>query len=267
MSFLNTLFNDDEQVCAGNLYETGLRKPQLAEGCEFIAINPLAVSRADANCTAFRNILVEADTLAPDIQLARMKGLAMPYSTAVHSGGKSIHFIIALAETLPNRATYDALTRCIFRALEKLGYPVDDACKNPSRFTRMPGIIRPDKGTVQALLETRGRVHLASIEAWLDSHGFSIQTQAERVYDQPRSNWQRMLSGWTMNFLDGGAPDGQKHRACTRAAAEMADCNVQKEDAFRRISTAPGISQEYGTQQEIRQLINWAYKKKESQSA
>ncbi len=264
--FIRTLFNADELVCAGNLYETGMRKPQHAEGCEFVAINPLQGKRCDANVTAFRNILIEADTLAPDLQLARMTGLAMPYSTAVHSGGKSIHFVIALTEALPSRAAYDVLTRCVFRALEKLGYPVDDACKNPSRFTRMPGTIRPDKGTAQALLEVKGRVTLAQLEAWLDKHGFSIETQSERVYDQPRSQWQRMLSGLTMNFLMCGAEQGQKHRACTRAAADMADCNVQKEEAFRRISSAPGISQEQHTRDEIRDLVNWAYRKKQNAS-
>ena len=65
--------------------------------------------RADANCVSYRNFMLEFDTvngrqLSRDEQIQLMEGkYRIPYSTAVWSGNKSVHFVISLSEPIKEK--------------------------------------------------------------------------------------------------------------------------------------------------------------------
>jgi len=71
-----------------------------------VALNPIQGFRNDADCTAYRNFLVEMDTGAIDEQLEYVKRYEIPYSAAIFSGNKSIHFVISLDQDLPSEKIY-----------------------------------------------------------------------------------------------------------------------------------------------------------------
>lgn len=255
--YTQILFDDGELICAGNRYATTLKPAaELSHNDEFVSINPLRERRLDANVTVFRNLLIECDTMSVDLQVPRMQALQLPYSTATFSGGKSVHFVISLLSPLPDRQEYDAVMRRLYRGLEKLGFPVDEACKNPSRFTRNPGHVRQD-GRQQTLLEARERISLESLVNWLDAHAPPLPPRPPR---DPATNWHRVPSGQTKNFLMAGAPTGQRHRALLRAACDLRECGYTIDEAIERIARAPGIE----LTSTAMDAIHWAFSKSES---
>jgi hypothetical protein len=106
------------------------------------ALNPIKGYRDDLSCTAFRNFLVEMDTGSIDDQLAYIKKLGMPYSAAIFSGNKSVHFLLSLDKDLPSENVYRALAEWILNIVTL----ADQNTKNPSRSIRVPGAYRePNK--------------------------------------------------------------------------------------------------------------------------
>src|SRR5271165_3051638 len=137
----------------------------------FFSINPLDhhKTRADSGVIKYRNILVEMDKMPLEQQDQYISEIGMPYSTAVFSGKKSIHYIISLEETLPDEQSYRAIVKRVYKAVGN--ELVDQSCKNPSRFSRLPGHIRVDTGKEQKLLGIRRRVPNAELESWLQTRG------------------------------------------------------------------------------------------------
>lgn len=163
MGYWKTLFDDDELVCISeNCYGTALKNiPDIFHtSYNFVSINPMHTKRADANVTCFRNILLEFDSIAPHEQLEIITNI--PHTTVVWSGGKSYHCIISLQEPCKTREEYDQLVRAIYNKVPQ----VDKSAKNPSRFTRAPGVYR-ENGQEQTLVHVKTRVHRAELDAWL----------------------------------------------------------------------------------------------------
>lgn len=129
------------------------------------ALNPIHGYREDLNCTAFRNFLVEMDYGAIDDQLAYVKKLGMPYSAAIFSGNKSIHFLISLDVDLPSESVFRTLSEWILGIVTL----ADQQTKNPSRSIRVPGAFR-EPGKQQKLLEYRGVVKISELTEWLRKH-------------------------------------------------------------------------------------------------
>lgn len=128
----------------------------------FVALNPIKGFRKDENAYKYRNFLVEIDVGSQKEQMEYIKKLGMPYSAAVFSGNKSVHFLISLNEDLPNEDTY----RKIAMWIQSIVTLADRNCKNPSRSIRLPGAMR-DTGKMQELLELRGAVELTKLREWL----------------------------------------------------------------------------------------------------
>jgi hypothetical protein len=129
--------------------------------------------RCDDNVVKYRNFLIECDgVVGIDNQLAIMEKYRIPYSLAVWSGNKSVHFIISLEEPISERswgtlinALLPSNSDCEYfkKTKQWLGIEeADKACKNPSRGCRAAGIER-DNGNEQTLLKNNGRVSLSSI--------------------------------------------------------------------------------------------------------
>lgn len=165
---IKQMFEPGEEACFGYSKFDVLPCPvEVGGAAQYVTLNPIAIKRADDYVTSYRNILIEIDKGTIPKQLAKLKQSGLPVSSVVFSGGKSLHIIISLTKPLKDRAEYDNWVQAIYAAFDKDGKWVDAACKNPSRFTRLGGSIRPDNGAEQTILQLNGRVDNEAIVEWL----------------------------------------------------------------------------------------------------
>lgn len=109
----------------------------------WVRVNPLdGKGVKDANVTAFRHALLEADEGDLGKQLAIIRELEVPCTCIVHSGGKSVHALVRV-----DADTYDEFRRRVdylYQVAQRNGLKVDQQNRNPSRLSRLPGIPRGD---------------------------------------------------------------------------------------------------------------------------
>ena len=129
----------------------------------WIVINPVdGKGRKDENVTDFRYALIESDTKPVDEQVAIYKKLELPCVCIVHSGGKSAHAIVRV--NAPTIEEYRKRVNFLYEVCANNGLPVDKQNRNPSRYSRMPGVMRD--GKKQFIIERNcGK---ASWEEWED---------------------------------------------------------------------------------------------------
>ena len=129
----------------------------------WIRFNPLdGTGASDRNVTAFRYALVESDVIPIQEQLAAYQRLELPIACLVSSGGKSVHAIVHI--DAPDESEYRKRVLYLYSFLIGHGLIVDQANKNPSRLSRMPGVDR--NGNRQKLLAVNtGR---RSWQDWMD---------------------------------------------------------------------------------------------------
>lgn len=166
--YLKAIFDDGDLVCpsdtAFDVETYAIEQVSDADAAfEFVCINPFKANttRRDENVLTFRNILVEMDgiSLTEQTELIESK-FSMPFTTKVFSGGKSFHYVISLEDPIKTLEHYRQVAQLLMDVLEV----ADKKCKNPSRFTRMAGANREDKGGVlQELIQVRDRVQLKSL--------------------------------------------------------------------------------------------------------
>jgi RecA-family ATPase len=132
-----------------------------AESGAWIRVNPLdGHGVKDANVTAYRHTLIEADSDELGKQLALIRALKLPCSAIVHSGKKSIHALVRVnAESV---AQYKERVELLYKVCSENGLKVDTANRNPSRLSRLPGVTRG--GRPQYLID--GATGLASWDDW-----------------------------------------------------------------------------------------------------
>lgn len=117
----------------------------------WIRLNPLdGKGQSDMNVAAYRYVLIESDTLPKDEQERFYRRYELPIACLVDSAGKSVHAVVRI--DAPNEQEYRKRVNYLFRFLERHDFPVDSANKNPSRLSRMPGVMR--NGVMQELLAT-----------------------------------------------------------------------------------------------------------------
>lgn len=136
------------------------------EAGAWIRFNPLdGKGCKNDNVTAFRHALVESDDIPVDEQLALIERLELPVACLVDSGGKSIHAIVRVDAGTPEE--YDERVRHLYKVCTENGLEVDTQNKNPSRLSRMPGIMRGGKG--QTLMATNiGRASWDDWVGWME---------------------------------------------------------------------------------------------------
>jgi len=123
-----------------------------AESGAWVRINPCdGKGISDENIISYRHVLVESDVLPVKEQWRIVTSLNVPCSAVVFSGGKSLHFIVKV-DAGQNRKLYDDRVQQLYAVLEKHGFVVDQANKNPSRLSRLPGVWRGKQK--QVLLST-----------------------------------------------------------------------------------------------------------------
>ena len=195
--FYSVLFNKGEYTCFQNSAmhkvnsSSAIVNGQKANA-EFFSINPIkkGKTRAGENTESIRNFLFEIDCVndsegnpllddegkeipvALDEQRRIIKEYELPWATAVYSGGKSIHYILALTESLEDESQYRAVWMAIWNALDKRS---DKKTKDRARLSRAAGAVRmgatPQDHRMQSIEGIRKRISLQELETWLLSKG------------------------------------------------------------------------------------------------
>ena len=155
----------------------------------WICFNPVdGTGRKDANITAYRYALVECDNMDLGRQQAIIKQLELPCAALVYSGGKSVHAIVKV--DAPDYTEYRKRVDYLYAACQKNGLTLDQQNRNPSRLSRMPGILRGSQR--QTLLETNiGKSCWDEWRDWLEAETdcLMMKTLARNALNLP--HWQK----------------------------------------------------------------------------
>lgn len=121
------------------------------EAGAWIRFNPLDGNGCkNENVTDFRYALVESDDMDLEKQNAIIRELELPVACLVHSGKKSMHAIVRVDAADYNE--YRKRVDYLYSVCQKNGLKVDQQNRNPSRLSRMPGVLR--NGKKQYLIDT-----------------------------------------------------------------------------------------------------------------
>lgn len=137
------------------------------EAGAWIRFNPLdGKGVKNDNVLDYRYALVESDDMELGKQLAIIKELELPVAACVFSGKKSIHAVIKVeADTYEE---YRKRVDYLYTVCTKNGLKVDTQNKNPSRLSRMPGVIR--NGRKQFLIGTNfGQESWNAWREWIEA--------------------------------------------------------------------------------------------------
>lgn len=133
----------------------------------WIRFNPLdGKGVKNENVTDFRYALVESDSMALEEQNAIIRELELPVAALVYSGGKSIHAIVKV--DAPNYDEYRKRVDYLYSICRKNGLEIDKQNRNPSRLSRLPGIMR--NGKKQYIIDTNiGKESFSEWQDWIES--------------------------------------------------------------------------------------------------
>lgn len=164
------LFQENDTVITYNHKKTDKKpinewycKPHQAPTTPYFCINPIiepTMGRITANIASITNFMFEVDSLEIDEQLKlwTIVSQKMPIRSLTHSGAKSIHATISMAEPLPANSSnfkqyrLNLLNKIYLNAPELQGHI--DNLSDMTRISRQAGAIRPDTGLEQKLLYT-----------------------------------------------------------------------------------------------------------------
>lgn len=111
------------------------------QGGAWIRFNPLDGKNVkNDNVTEYRYALVESDSTELEKQFAILYDLELPIAMLVHSGRKSLHAIVRI--DADNYDEYRKRVDYLYNVCAKNELQIDTQNRNPSRLSRMPGIMR-----------------------------------------------------------------------------------------------------------------------------
>ncbi len=133
----------------------------------WIRFNPLDGNGCkNDNVTDFRYALVESDSMEIEKQNAIIRELELPVACLVHSGKKSLHAIVHI--DAGDYAEYRKRVDYLYDICKKNGLDIDKQNRNPSRLSRMPGVMR--EGQKQFLIDTNiGKDSFVEWKEWIES--------------------------------------------------------------------------------------------------
>lgn len=137
------------------------------EGGAWIRFNPMDGKGAkNENVTDFKYALVESDSMEIDKQHAIIRELELPVACLVHSGGKSLHAIVRVDAV--DYTEYRKRVDYLYEICKKNGLAIDQQNRNPSRLSRMPGVMRG--GQKQFIVDTNiGKESWTEWKEWIES--------------------------------------------------------------------------------------------------
>lgn len=133
----------------------------------WIRFNPMdGKGVRNENVTDFRYALVESDSMELEKQNEIIRQLELPVACLVYSGGKSVHAIVHI-----DAGSYDEYRKRVdylYAICRKNGLDIDQQNRNPSRLSRMPGVMR--KGKKQYLIDTNiGKSNFLEWREWIEA--------------------------------------------------------------------------------------------------
>ena len=152
-------------VCDGDIGAVlGDYKPEVGA---WIRFNPLdGKGVRNENVTEYRYALVESDSMDLEKQNEVIRQLELPVAALVYSGGKSIHAIVHI--DAGNYEEYRKRVDYLYTICRKNGLAIDQQNRNPSRLSRMPGVLR--NGKKQYLIDTNiGKDGFAEWREWIEA--------------------------------------------------------------------------------------------------
>ena len=121
------------------------------EAGAWIRFNPLdGKDCKNENVTSLRYALVESDDMELEKQNALIRELELPVAAMVFSGKKSLHAIVKIEAS--DMKEYRKRVEYLYSICKKNGLNIDTQNKNPSRLSRMPGVMR--NGKKQFIVDT-----------------------------------------------------------------------------------------------------------------
>lgn len=137
------------------------------EGGAWIRFNPLdGKGVKNENVTDFKYALVESDSMEIEKQHAIIRELELPVACLVHSGGKSLHAIVRVDAV--DYTEYRKRVDYLYEICKKNGLAIDQQNRNPSRLSRMPGVMRG--GQKQFIVDTNiGKESWTEWKEWIES--------------------------------------------------------------------------------------------------
>jgi RecA-family ATPase len=137
------------------------------EGGAWIRFNPMDGKGAkNENVTDFKYALVESDSMEIEKQHAIIRELELPVACLVHSGGKSLHAIVRIDAA--DYAEYRKRVDYLYDICKKNGLAIDQQNRNPSRLSRMPGVMRGSQK--QFIVDTNiGKESWTEWKEWIES--------------------------------------------------------------------------------------------------
>lgn len=136
------------------------------EAGAWIRFNPLdGKGVKNDNVSEYRYALVESDNMEIDKQNAVLRELELPIAMLVHSGKRSVHAIVRV-----DAANYDEYRKRVdylYNICKKNGLDIDNQNRNPSRLSRLPGIVR--NGKKQFIIDTNiGKADWDEWHEWIE---------------------------------------------------------------------------------------------------
>lgn len=251
--YLDVLFDSTDHLCIGYTpYDTAIEpishldiSKLIERRAQFVALNPLkpGSTRRDSNVEIFRNVVIEIDEGSLDSQAELIEARRVPYTTAVYSGGKSLHVVISLEIPMTTREEYDELVADIYACVPE----ADPTCKNPSRFTRLGGVVREKNNIEQTILDIRDRVTGLDLERFFSRNRPAVEAARrsraanrdlikkyeERAVSMAADKGE--LSVRTKDFLRLGARAGERNRELFIAAADFANQGYSHDEAMGQL--------------------------------
>lgn len=133
----------------------------------WIRFNPLDGNGCkNENVTEYRYALVESDSTDLEKQNAIIREMELPVACLVFSGKKSLHAIVRV--DAGNYEEYRKRVNYLYEICKKNGLEIDQQNRNPSRLSRMPGVMR--NGHKQFLMDTNiGKASWEEWQEWIES--------------------------------------------------------------------------------------------------
>ncbi len=151
--------------CKGDIGSVlGDYKPEVGAWIRFNPLDGKGVK--NENVTDYKFALVESDDMPIDQQNAIIRELELPVACLVHSGKKSLHAIVRI--DAGNYDEYRKRVNYLYDVCKKNGLKVDSQNRNPSRLSRMPGVMR--NGQKQFLVDTNiGKESWQEWQDWIEA--------------------------------------------------------------------------------------------------
>lgn len=240
--FLNTLFDDDDQIFVGpDLYSGVVLNKKDIVPEQYFCINACGEDRKKANIKKFRNFLIEIDeipgTKEPmphrDQILLIGKKYKVPYSTYVDSGNKSIHFIISLEEPLDGIEEYEFVADWI----KNIVIEADRSVLVPEKLSRFLGGTNSKTQKEQTGFTSRnGRVSNTRFLDWLNRYpeckpDINSQELPEvQNCDRRREGILPIVHWYLTQYLKRSYNNIRGHYQCPVCSAE--GCDTSKDNMY-----------------------------------